>query len=334
MRLNIVIPHTRFCRVCVPLRKERHLDLFATMTSITLIVYTYVYCTFPILRACLSIKAVTIYSDNCVPAGDKNRALSSPRPPPLSLTLPTGPEDDEEDDLRFTTNIDFDLNGQNGVKWNESPRPDRLGNKKPANGSPVNLEPTISEDSQLPAWTSESGRVGSSKETIYDFSELGPNSGAPSAPSDHGSFIRPTSANTLYPTLVLETNSENGLVEIVTKLAAPPGGAIEHPQQVIHVSPTSTHHQLGTESTYVSTPASHQTPHPDSNLKKQVQHFNTMLQTTKQTPAGEPGFNTQSIHALPTPPLRPGRKSSLKYSLSLDFKAVYEITNYSLTCNR
>lgn len=245
---------------------------------------------------------------------EHNRALSSPRPPPLSLTLPTGPsEDDEEDDLRFTTNVDFDLVGgsKTGIKWNGSPAPDPLGNRKPGNSGPspaVNLEPTISDDSQLPSWSnSNSGRIGSSKETIFEFSELG--GGNTGGSSSNGEFIRPTSANTLYPTLVLETNTENGLVEIVTKLAAPTGGAIEHPQQILPLSPTSTrnHQQYNTDSTFVSSSNNHQTPHPDSNLRKQIHHFNTLLQTTKQTPeGGDLGFTTQSIHSLPTPPLRPG----------------------------
>lgn len=249
---------------------------------------------------------------------ENNRALSSPRPPPLSLTLPTGPEDDEEDDLRFTTNVDFDLGGsQNGLKWGQKSTPGLSGIRKPesTNSPPVSLEPTITEDSQLPPWTSsggDSGRIGGNKETAYD------SSSSTDFHNENGA-IRPTSANSLYPTLVLETNSENGLVEIVTKLAAPPGSG---PDSDLHpISPTSTQkspqHSRSTNVPFVSavSPISqHQQPHPDSNLRKQVQHFNTLLSTMKQTPApsGDNRLNTQSIHSLPTPPLRPGNTYILK----------------------
>lgn len=240
---------------------------------------------------------------------ENNRALSSPRPPPLSLTLPTGPEDDEEDDLRFTTNVDFDLGGgQNGIKWNEGPTPDLLANKRP--DQPIGLEPTITEDSQLPSWTTTDGRIGGGKETVFEFSELGSNSQQPTPATNNNGFIRPTSANSLYPTLVLETNSENGLVEIVTKLAAPSGvGTVDFTQP--QIIPVPTKHKLSTDTAFNSA----QTPHPDSNLRKQVQQFNSLLSTTRQTPTSSSVDSSQSIHVLPTPPLRPG-----KYACTFHFE--------------
>jgi hypothetical protein len=199
---------------------------------------------------------------------NKNSKISWP-----STSQPDTVEDDEEDELRFTTNP-------------QKPNP-----------------PPIVEDHTLrPEFVVDKGEG-----TLFEFSQLPPSSSTKKSSVDYDT-IKPTpslqtpAGESVYPTLVLETNSDNGLVEIVTKYETLPV-----------VSPTGSLQTPMVSSASVS-------PYPDEDYYNDNRKHVTSLSTvTTQSSTGGASTPTslspqvtssgpQSIHSFPTPPLRPGNK--------------------------
>lgn len=159
--------------------------------------------------------------------------------------------------------------------------------------------------------------------------------------------IHPTSSSSLqegvYPTLLLSTNRDNGLVELVTEVRDATKG-IKPTASVSSATVSSSRSPATTEKSSTTTTSSSTTtgnppifyPNGNSNLNRGKVEISTTTPTPVST-VGTGSTNPMSIHSLPTPPLRPGNSKSNNsssvtgFGFMLKLKPLPELQNFKLS---